>query len=413
VSTRPKAVSVAGNGLNRHIAILHSAKVSRAGGNFHYVSTLIQGLGAHGFDITVFYDDPAFDAFCFDSPHHQWIRLGPESVFARMVRWAFTILGLKSPVLGRFSCLKDHQFEILLAFESTVGMHLDIPFVTFIGDVMYKYFPDLPEYSFRHRLMRGLLDRRLLRWSARTVVDSEFSLRDLVRFYRVPSEKMRVVPMGPPPQVTEASLSKAGSEVVDILRKYHLPPRFMFYPAQFWHHKNHIRMIRAIHLLRERHGESVPIVFVGSSHDSTDVVDRLVGELGVEGLVFRLGYVPEKDLVALYRAATALVFASFADYTNIPVLEAMALGTPVACSNVFAMPEQVGAAGLLFDPHDEADMAAKMLLLWQDDELRKRLVTAGYERVKDLSSANFIDSWALIIRDVLAESKSTVEPVSD
>ena len=105
-------------------------------------------------------------------------------------------------------------------------------------------------------------------------------------------------------------------------------------------------------------------------------------------------------MVALYKLADALVFPSFAEYTNIPILEAMALGTPVLCSNVFAMPEQLGGAGVLFNPFDTDDMAAAIRRVWESEGLRRELVAKGRARVADLS----VDAFAARWRDVIIET---------
>ncbi len=123
--------------------------------------------------------------------------------------------------------------------------------------------------------------------------------------------------------------------------------------------------------------------------------------------VFHLGYVSDKEIVALYKRATALIYPSLAGPTNLPPIEAMILGTPVLCSNLFAMPEQVGAAGLLFDPFSIGDMAEKILRLWTDNSLRQQLVQRGYEQVKDLTQENYARQWETVIETALQRMRRT------
>jgi glycosyltransferase involved in cell wall biosynthesis len=104
----------------------------------------------------------------------------------------------------------------------------------------------------------------------------------------------------------------------------------------------------------------------------------------------------------LYRKADALVFASFADYTAIPLVEAMVLGTPIICSNVFSLPEQVGSAGVLFDPFDVENMAEVILRVWNDRSLRDELVEQGYKRAQEFSASRFVHDWTTLIRETLA-----------
>ena len=109
----------------------------------------------------------------------------------------------------------------------------------------------------------------------------------------------------------------------------------------------------------------------------------------------------EREVVALYKRATALVFPSLIGPTNIPPLEAMVLGTSVLCSDLFSMPEQVGHAGLLFDPFDVEDMAEKIYRIWTDENIRKELVKRGYDRIKNLTLENYTMQWEEVIKGAL------------
>jgi glycosyltransferase involved in cell wall biosynthesis len=183
------------------------------------------------------------------------------------------------------------------------------------------------------------------------------------------------------------------------MNKYRIPDKYIFYPAQFWHHKNHSRLIQALDVLREKYHIEIPAVFVGSAWESADHVNNLIKELKMDAQILRLGYLEEREIVAIYKKATALVFASFADYTNIPVLEAMVLGTPVICSNVFSMPEQVGDAGLLFDPFNIEDIAEKIYTILSNASLRTELAAKGFKRAEYLSSENFVSQWKAVIQE--------------
>jgi glycosyltransferase involved in cell wall biosynthesis len=99
------------------------------------------------------------------------------------------------------------------------------------------------------------------------------------------------------------------------------------------------------------------------------------------------------------------VFPSLIGPTNIPPLEAMVLGTPVVCSNLFSMPEQVGDAGLLFDPFNVEDMAEKIYQIWTDEDLRQNLIRKGYERIRNMTIENYAKQWENIIDEALERIK--------
>ena len=140
----------------------------------------------------------------------------------------------------------------------------------------------------------------------------------------------------------------------------------LYYPARPWPHKNHARLFEAFALLRRDHPE-LRLVLTGAGHDA----GRLPA--GVEAL----GDVPPAERVALYRRARALVFPSLYEGFGLPPLEAMACGCPVAASSAGSLPEVVGDAAALFDPHDAEAIAAGV-----DEALRRadELGALGRER---------------------------------
>lgn len=388
------------------IGILNATRVSRTGGGFHYIMTLIEALRTNSdLEVVVFYDDPDFRDFCFDSPRFRWIMIEERDPrMIKLIRGASTLMALRSPLLGRFKPLSDYKIDLLISFDSLIGFHLGIPFLGFMGDVMYKYYPALPEYSWRHRWTRDMTTKMLIMHAEFTVVDSEESKKDLTKFFGAAPEKLRPIPLCAPPHIYQYR-DCAGSSGEELMAKYQLPPRFVFYPAQFWSHKNHANLVRALDLVRRRHGVEIPAVFVGSARESYGTFQSLLKDLDMVHQVRCLGYLPEEEIVALYKKADALVFASFADYTSIPLVEAMVLGTPIVCSNVFSLPEQVGDAGLLFDPFNLEEMAEAVYRIWTEEDLRRMLIANGRKRAEELSLENFAGRWRGLIQEALERSR--------
>ena len=182
-----------------------------------------------------------------------------------------------------------------------------------------------------------------------------------------------MLPYVPPRYISEAVISP------DFFHKYQLPAKFIFYPAQFWWHKNHIRLISALAKVKEKHHD-ISLVLVGTRKNAYDDVERHVKSLGLDSHVRIFGYVPDNDMPEFYRRARAMVMPTFFGPTNIPPLEAFALGCPVAVSNVYGIPEQVGDAALLFDPDSVEEIANCIERLWQEDALCASLISKGHAR---------------------------------
>ncbi len=129
------------------------------------------------------------------------------------------------------------------------------------------------------------------------------------------------------------------------------PGEFLLYPANFWPHKNHLRLFEALRLVG---GESRPkLVCTGAPNK---LMRTLRAEAPAELVIFA-GYVSEAELAALYEACAALIFPSLYEGYGMPVAEAMARGKPVLCSNVTSLPEVAGGAAIFFDPLEPSDIA--------------------------------------------------------
>ncbi|MCM8824399.1 MAG: glycosyltransferase, partial [Candidatus Omnitrophica bacterium] len=119
-----------------------------------------------------------------------------------------------------------------------------------------------------------------------------------------------------------------------------------------------------------------------------------------------LGYVPEEDMPYLYKLSTALIMPTLFESVSIPIWEAFNLDVPVVSSNVYALPEQVGDAGLLFDPFNIEEMAEKIYKVWTDEKLRQELIEKGQRRVKDMTLENYARKWEKIIEEAISLIKS-------
>lgn len=168
------------------------------------------------------------------------------------------------------------------------------------------------------------------------------------------------------------------------MTKYGLPKRYIFYPAQFWAHKNHLRLIEALSLIRQEKGLEIPAVFVGSKKNAYKRTWGKIADLGLSKQIIYLGYVTDEDMVGLYKNAQALVMPTFFGPSNIPPLEAFLLECPVVTSDVPGIREQVGDAAILVDPASPPSIAEAIVDIWSDEALRQELIRKGRTR---------LDSW--------------------
>ena len=266
------------------------------------------------------------------------------------------------------------------------------PFAFTLHDLQEKYLPE--NFGLATRLWRQLTNRMLTRRAARIVCESNFVKGDIVRFFGVPEARIAVIPAPPITSLRESRLDDAS--LAAVRAKFKLPPQYVFYPAQFWPHKNHRRLVEAFARVAEAHPECT-LVLTGKKRDEFGRVFERVRELGLSSRVLHIGYVETSELAGLYRCATVAAIPTLFESISIPVYEAFSVGTPVCASNVVALPEQVGDAGLLFDPLSVNDIADKIGTLLADSALRTQLTERGLRRIASINHAGYALQLAELI----------------
>jgi len=257
------------------------------------------------------------------------------------------------------------------------------PTIGTIHDLMHRHesrFPEVSVMGLYHR--REQHYRNMCSGATAILVDSELGKQHVLEAYPSCAARIHVLPYIAPSYIADNRIPD------DFDNRYRLPACYLFYPAQFWRHKNHTRLVQALALARA----SVPdlsLVLAGSEKNSGRLVRSTVRRLGLSGSVSFLGYVPDEDIAELYRRSCGLVMPTFFGPTNIPPLEAMATGTPMALSDIYAMREQSGDAAIYFDPYSIESISQAMVALASSDDLRGRLIRQGAIRHRELSQASF------------------------
>ena len=187
--------------------------------------------------------------------------------------------------------------------------------------------------------------------------ESETSVDELVFHERIDKARMFVLPLMPG-KVVGMDVSLAMQS--DILKKWSLENgQFYFYPAQFWAHKNHYALVQAFALVSQKN-PNVKLVLSGSDKGNKKYIEKLVSKLNLSEKVLFVGFISDEEVFALYKNAIALVMPTLLGPTNMPLLEAHALGCPVLCSNLPGHQRQMGDKATYFNPIDPSDIAEKM-----------------------------------------------------
>lgn len=287
--------------------------------------------------------------------------------------------------------------EFRLRVQEEVAAHLDKIDVYFcpFGSLWPRPLPlptalafhDMQERFFPQYFTAAQLEERFYHydWSLRmadaVITVSDFTKRSCVNITGISSRKIRRVYHAPDelprPQMPDG-WNPHGWE------------KFVFYPANFWDHKNHLNLLRALRQLRDG-GLVVRCVMTGSLLDRDEPWRAMVEDAGVSDLVRHLGRRSRAELSWLFHHARGLVFPSLFEGFGIPVVEAMHTGCPVACSGVTGLPEIARGDALYFDPDHPLAIARSIARLWNDDALCADLTRRGRVRAAEFTAQRLVD----------------------
>jgi glycosyltransferase involved in cell wall biosynthesis len=321
----------------------------------------------------------------------RYIPLNMENIDIREINYNLT------------SLCKSSKLDFIIFPLGSPLPAIDIPYITFVPDLQHKLQAHFPEISDNNGCFyREKNFRNQIKYATSIIVDSETGKNDVLYYYSKYGAKPEQVFILPYQPFCKLKQKISIDEAKLILQKYDLPEQFFFYPAQFWSHKNHLRIVKAVKLIKERFNINISLVFTGSK--TTCYREKVFAELmdfcknnNLENQVIYLGYVSDNELSALYRLAKALIMPTFFGPSNIPVIEAWAMGCPVIYSNIRGLREQAGNSALLVDPNSVPDIADRIIDICNDEELRQRLICNGMKKIAAYSPDDYKTNLQQII----------------
>jgi glycosyltransferase involved in cell wall biosynthesis len=275
-----------------------------------------------------------------------------------------------------------------------LGFRTRLPAVYTVYDLQHLHFP---EYFHPATTLRRETAYRALSADAGAVTTlSHWGRLDLLERYGLEPQKLyagglaSVLSLYPEPSAED--LARVGERV---------PDQFAYFPANTWPHKNHLALLEALALLRDR-GLAIPLVCSGVKTDFFATIEARIRELKLEDVRF-LDYVGPTELRALYQLCRCVVFPTRFEGWGMPLTEAFAAGRPAACSAIPPLLEQSKDAALTFDPDDPAAIADALAQVWTDEALREELVERGAAEAASLSWARIAGVYRALYRQVAGE----------
>lgn len=350
--------------INAHL-LAHTRSFRRAGVS-HYIEQVLVHLGARDRQNRyTIYTTRGLDATALGLPANFQVRPSRLPTINPRVRipWEQFLAPLLVRRIGA---------DVFHGTLNVVPLACPIPSVVTIHDLAFIRFPQ----TFRayNRTYLDFATRLTARRAARILTVSEHTRREVIGLLGVPPERVVVTP-----NAARAHFRPPPIGAIDQLRARHgLPERFLLYVGTLEPRKNLTTLLEAFAEVARR-TDATLLIGGGKGWLYTPIFERLAA-LGLRDRVRFVGYIDEEELPLWYAAATVFVFPSIYEGFGMPPLEAMACGTPVVTSNTSSLPEVVGDAGIMVDPHDAAALAAALTQLLNDADLRADLRTRGLQR---------------------------------
>ncbi len=277
-----------------------------------------------------------------------------------------------------------NQYDVLFlpAGNRRLPWNLSVPSVGTVHDFASLHLAG--KYGFSRSLYIKKILPILIRSLTRVIAPSRASAKDIIEHARVPETKVDCIPNGVDHRRFHP---RDPARCLAALQARHgIRAPYLLYVARLEHPgKNHVRLIRAFDLLRSRLKEPIQLVLAGKDWFREEAIHAEAQRAHHAGDIHFTGFLGDEDLPRLYSGATGLIFPSLYEGFGIPVLEAMASGIPVACSNVSSLPEVAGDAALLFDPMEEESILSAMETLATDESFRKQACARGLEHARSFT----------------------------
>ncbi|MEO0117361.1 MAG: glycosyltransferase family 1 protein [candidate division WOR-3 bacterium] len=272
-----------------------------------------------------------------------------------------------------------------------LGLSKEVKKVLVVHDLIFVLYPEtMANYN---RFVHKLFFAKSIRASDAIIAVSQATKMDIVRHFQVESKKIFVIHEG----VKEIFFSPEKEKILNLRHRYGLLKPYILNVGTLEPKKNHIILLKAFKKLKV----DWDLVIIGKKGWKSESFFSTLKELKLSERVKILGYLPAEDLPLFYAGAEIFVFPSLYEGFGLPVLEAMACGTPVICSNVSSLPEIGGDAVLYFNPHSVEELVSQIERLIGDSELREKLKERGIERAKKFSWQKTAEETIKVLKGAL------------
>jgi len=271
-----------------------------------------------------------------------------------------------------------------------ISIHPTIPFVLTIHDLSFEFFPEF--FSLKDRIWHTLCRPKWLAQKAKAIiVPSESTANDVSSFYKIPSEKIYIIPHG------ISSIFSNESTVQDELvrKRYHLPSRFVLFMGDIIQRKNIDLLLYAMKQYRQQTLDPLELVLVGKPGSAS--LKKVLPPF-----IHYLHYIPSQERPSFYRLALATLFPSIYEGFGMPIIESMACGTPVITSRTSSLGQIGSEATLLVDPYNANDLVVSLKQLLSSSLLQESLKQKGFAQIKKYTWQETAQKTLTLLQTILS-----------
>lgn len=296
-----------------------------------------------------------------------------------------------------YRCMFGKEAQITQFFNYVIPPGVAGKKVLYVYDMAYKAYPETINKRTKADLGRSL-ESSCKRADIICTI-SEFSKSEIIKYLGVKPEKIKIIPCGVDNQLFHSGYQS--SEIEKVKSKYGIKGPYFLYLGTLEPRKNVLRIVEAYSVLQKRHSDIPKLVIAGKKGWLYEDIFALVIKEHIENQVVFTGYVQDEEVPILMNGAFLFLFPSLYEGFGLPVLEAMACGTPVVASSRTSIPEVAGDAGLLIDPLNVDELVSGMEQILTQEPLRQHMISAGLKQSRKFTWQHSAECLTAVYRELL------------
>lgn len=319
----------------------------------------------------------------------EYIEMGIETIFIKYRQEDDTLISMEE-----FLTRRNIDLVYFLTPSNKAKELINIPYVMTVWDLCHRDFNEFPEVRNNNEFeKREERYTTLLKKAIKVTTDSELGKKNICYRYGIDKSRVKILKFLPQ--------TMNNDKYINIKEKYNISNNYIYYPAQFWAHKNHIYILKALKILKEQYNLIIDAIFTGSDYGNLNYILEKAHEFDIKKQVHYLGFVDEEEIPNLYKQSIALVMPTYFGPTNIPPLEAFSLNVPVCYSDLDGLREQVGEAAFLMNLKNPESLANHILTIMKDKDIVSKKILLGQDIINSWTNEDFLNT----IYNILDEYK--------